>query len=148
MAADIEHSDALQLVGHLEKRILADRTYLMTYSEAAAVLKRNPTSDGRHIGQVTSRIDAACFYARTPFLAMHRVRESHGGKINPRSFQDDLWRPQIPALIARAEGHVWAADDFSRIKRALQSIGDDSAKLQWQRIAKFGDKGVEKALGR
>ena len=86
MAADIQHADALRLVQHLEERILADQRYLMTYSDAAGVLNRSPTSDGRHVGQVTSKIDAACFYARAPFLAMHRVRESYGGTINPRSF--------------------------------------------------------------
>ena len=148
MAADIQHADALKLVQHLEGRILADQGYLMTYSDAAEVLNRNAMSDGRHVGQVTSRIDAACFYARTPFLAMHRVRESYGGKINPRSFQDDLWRPHIPELIARAEGHLWTAEDFIKVKRALHSLGDDSAMLQWQRIDKFGEKGVAKALGR
>jgi hypothetical protein len=148
MAADIQHADALKLVQHLEGRILADPDYVMTYSDAAEVLKRNPTSDGRHVGQVTSRIDAASFYAKTPFLAMHRVRETYGGKINPRSFQDDLWRPHIPELIARAEAHAWTADDFNKIKRALHSLGDDSATLQWQRIDQFGEKGVAKALGR
>ena len=147
MAADIQHADALKLVQHLETRVLADPGYVMTYSDAADVLKRNPATDARHVGQVTSRIDAACFYAKTPFLAMHRVRESYGGTINPRSFQDDLWRPHIPKLIARAERHVWTADDFNRIKRALHSLGDDSATLQWQRIDTFGEKGVAKALG-
>lgn len=147
MAADIQHADALKLVLHLEGRILAEPAYLMTYSDAAQVLDRNPTSDGRHIGQVTSRIDAACFYARTPFLAMHRVRETYGANINPRSFQDDLWRPHIPALIARAGAHVWTVDDFVKIKRALHSLGSDSATLQWHRIAQFGEKGVQKALG-
>jgi hypothetical protein len=59
MAANIQHADALKLVQHLEKRMLADPAHLMTYSDAAGVLDRNPTTDGRHIGQVTSRIGAA-----------------------------------------------------------------------------------------
>lgn len=147
MAANIQHADALKLVESLEKNILQDPSYHMTYSDAAAVLGRNPTNDGRHIGQVTSRIDAACFYAKTPFLAMHRVRETYGGKINPRSFSGDPWRSHIDALIARAEAHAWSVEDFKNIKRALQSIGDDAATLLWRRIDEFGGKGVQKALG-
>jgi hypothetical protein len=147
VAATVQHADAVALVEHLAKRILQDPTYHMTYSDAAAVLRRNAASDGRHIGQVTSRIDAACFYAKTPFLAMHRVRETYGGNINPRSFSDELWHRHIPALIARAEAHVWSDMDFKSIKRALLSLGDDAATLQWERIEQFGEKGVQKALG-
>jgi hypothetical protein len=147
MAANVQHADAIKLVQNLEEQILKDPDYHMTYSDAAAVLGRNAASHGRHIGQVTSRIDAACFYAKTPFLAMHRVRETHGGKINPASFTGDLWRPHTSALIARAEAHVWSAEDFKKIKIALQSLGDDAATLQWQKIERFGEKGVQKALG-
>ena len=147
MAANVQHADALTLVEHLEKHILQEPDYHMTYSDAAAVLGRNAARDGRHIGQVTSRIDAACFYAKTPFLAMHRVRETYGGNINPRSFGGDLWSPHTTALIARAEAHYWSVDDFKNIKRALQSLGDDAATLQWKRIEQFGEKGVQKALG-
>jgi hypothetical protein len=87
VAANVQHADALKLVDHLERRILSDQTYRMTYSDAGLALDRNATTDGRHIGQVTSRIDAACFYAKTPFLAMHRVRETAGEKINPAHFK-------------------------------------------------------------
>lgn len=147
MAANVQHADALALVESLEKHILAEPDYHMTYSDAAAVLGRNAASDGRHIGQVTSRIDAACFYAKTPFLAMHRVRETHGGKINPRSFSGDLWHSHALALVARAEAQIWSNDDFKNIKRSLQGLGDDAATLLWKRIEQFGEKGVRKALG-
>ena len=146
MAATVQHADAMTLVEHLEKSIIEEPGFHMTYSDAAAILGRNPARDGRHIGQVTSRIDAACFYAKTPFLAMNRVRETHGGNINPRSFGGDLWRPHIPALIDRAEKHVWSTEDFKNIKRSLISLGDDAATLQWARIEQFGQKGVQKAL--
>ena len=147
MAATVQHADAVKLVENLEKHILENPDYHMTYSDAATVLDRNAASDGRHIGQVTSRIDAACFYANTPFLAMHRVRETYGGKINPRSFGGKLWHPHTAALIARAETHVWSAVNFANVKTALHSLGDDAATLQWKRIDSFGEKGVRKALG-
>ena len=147
MAAAVQHADAVKLVEHLANQILADQNYHMTYSAAAAVLGRKASSDARHVGQVTSRIDAACFYAKTPFLAMHRVRETHSGAINQRSFGGDLWRPHISALLARAEAHAWSSADFQRIMRNLQSLGDEAATLLWKRIESFGEKGVEKALG-
>lgn len=148
MAAIVQHADAVKLVEHLEKRILAEPGYYMTYSDAAEVLGRKAARDARHVGQVTSRVDAACFYARTPFLAMHRVRETHHtDRINQRSFGGDLWRPHIPELVARAEAHTWTVADFQNIKKNLQSLGDEAAKLLWERIETFGEKGVQKALG-
>jgi hypothetical protein len=147
VAADIQHADAVALLAHLEAKILADPSFHMTYSDAAVAVGREPTNAGRHIGQVTSRIDAACFYAKTPFLAMHRVRETYGQGINPRSFQTELWQAHTAGLVARAEAHVWTAEDFKGIKRHLQGLGDDSAALQWKRIEQFGQKGVNQALG-
>jgi hypothetical protein len=147
MAADIQHADAVALLAHLEFKILLDPSFHMTYSDAAVAVGRDPTNAGRHIGQVTSRIDAACFYAKTPFLAMHRVRETYGQGINPRSFQTDLWQAHTAGLIARAEEHVWTAKDFNTIKSRLLGLGDDSASLQWKRIEQFGQKGVNQALG-
>ncbi len=147
MPADIQHADALTLIQHLERELLAKPEFMMTYSDAAHVLSRDPATHSRHVGQVMSRVDAACFYAKTPFLAMHRVRETESGEINSNIFKDEVWGPHLPALIARAEAHNWTAEDFTRIKRALNSLGDDSAALQWQRIEKHGQKAVEKALG-
>ena len=53
MAATVQHADAVNLVEHLEKHILQDPGFHMTYSDDAAVLGRNAASDGRHIGQST-----------------------------------------------------------------------------------------------
>lgn len=147
MAADIQHADAIALLSYIETKIAADPAFCMTYSDAATVVGREPTKSGRHIGQVTSRIDAACFYAKTPFLAMHRVRQTYGGEINPRSFQTPLWQAHTSGLVARAEAHVWSAEDFKKIRRRLQDLGDDSAALQWKRIELFGQEGVNRALG-
>lgn len=147
VAADIQHADALALLAHLEAKIVLDPAFHMTYSDAAVAVGRIATNAGRHIGQVTSRIDAACFYAKTPFLAMHRVRETYGEGINPRSFQTKLWQAHTSGLITRAEAHTWTAADFKSIRLHLQGLGDDSAALQWKRIEQFGQKGVNQALG-
>jgi hypothetical protein len=147
MAANIQHADAVALLAHLEFKILSEPSFHMTYSDAAVAVGREPTNAGRHIGQVTSRIDAACFYAKTPFLAMHRVRETYGQCINPRSFQTELWQAHTSGLIARAEEYVWTAKDFKTIRSRLLGLGEDSAALQWKRIEQFGQKGVNQALG-
>jgi hypothetical protein len=147
MPAIVQRADAISLIAHLEQQILADRRFYMTYSDAAVVLNRDPAKDSRHVGQVTSRIDAACFYAKLPFIAMQRVRQTYGETINPRSFQGDLWRPHLPQLIARAEAHVWAPEDFGKIRRSLNGLVDEAAKLLWTHIDEFGEKGVQKALG-
>ena len=147
MVAAVQHADAIQLVEHLEMRIMVEPGFYMTYSDAAEVLGRKAATDARHVGQVTSRIDAACFYAKTPLLAMHRVRETHTGAINLRSFSSGLWHPHIAALVARAEAHVWSVADFQSVRRSLLSLGDDAATLLWRRIESFGEKGVQKALG-
>jgi len=147
VVAAVQHADAIQLVEHLEMRIMAEPGFYMTYSDAAEVLGRKAATDARHVGQVTSRIDAACFYAKTPLLAMHRVRETQTGAINLRSFSSGLWHPHIAALVARAEAHVWSVADFQSVRRSLLSLGDDAATLLWRRIESFGEKGVQKALG-
>ncbi len=147
MAATTQHSDALALLAYLVAKIQENPSFHMTYSDAATALKRNGATDGRHIGQVTSRIDAACFYAKVPFLAMHRVRETHGSKINPRSFQTDLWQAHTSALVVRAEAHIWKEEDFKNILWHLQRLGADAASLQWRRIERFGQKGVNQAIG-
>lgn len=147
MAADIQHSDALTLVLYLEPQLLKDSKFSMTFSDASDVLGRNPATHSRHIGQVVSRVDAACFYAKAPFLGLHCFRHTDSGLINPESFKDELWGPHRPALIARAERHNWTIDDFKRIKSALHSMGLDSAILLWERIDQFGERGVRQALG-
>lgn len=147
MAAVIQHADAIALLAHLEANVLAEPEFHMTYSDAAVAVGRSPKDAGRHIGQVTSRIDAACFYAKTPFLAMHRVRETYGEGINPRSFQTQLWQAHSAGLVARAEGHTWTTDDFKNIRRHLQNLDGDSATLQWEHIEQFGQNGVNQALG-
>jgi LPS sulfotransferase NodH len=78
---------------------------------------------------------------------MHRVRETYGEGINPRSFQAELWQAHTSGLVARAETHTWTEEDFKKIRQHLQNLGDDSAALQWKRIEQFGQKGVDQALG-
>src|SRR6476661_6028266 len=56
IAGDIQHSDAIILVQHVEKALLADPGYVMSYADAAGLLNRKPAKGGRHVGQVVSCI--------------------------------------------------------------------------------------------
>jgi|RhiMethySRZTD1v2_1073278.scaffolds.fasta_scaffold58560_3 hypothetical protein len=148
MAADIQHADALRLLKCLEQRILENPDFRMTYTDAAALLGREPGSSTRHVGQVCSRVDAACFYANLPWLSMSRVHKTEEGTINPASFAGDLWSVHKERLIQLAKRHRWTREDFGKIRWKLKSLGEDraGASALWKRIEEFGERAVQKAL--
>jgi len=70
------------LVQHVEKALLADPGYVMSYADAARLLNRKPAKGGRHVGQVVSCIGSnanevdsyACdkgLLQRTRFFLIH-----------------------------------------------------------------------------
>lgn len=69
MSADIQHADAVKALEAIKKMLSVDPADRMTYADLCVALGRNPAQAARHIGQVTSRVDAACFFADRPFLA-------------------------------------------------------------------------------
>src|SRR5882672_9696789 len=144
--ADIQHADSIKGLDLLRKMILADPAARMTYSELCLGLGRDPTGNTRYIGQITSRIDAACFYADLPFLAMDKVRVTQDGRVNEKSFADALWGPYRAQLAQKSSTHVWTAEDFRKVAVRLRDLGADSAKLIWQRIGTYGEKAVRRAL--
>jgi|SRR6267154_2451596 len=144
--AEIQHADSIKGLDLLRKRILADPAAQMTYSELCLGLGRDPTGNARYIGQITSRIDAACFYADLPFLAMDKVRATQGGSVNEKSIAGSLWDPHRAQLAQMSSTHVWTAEDFRKVEVRLRDLGDDSAKAIWQRIGTHGEKAVRRAL--
>ena len=147
MTAKIQYADALTVLAHLEERILKEPGYFTTYRALCGFLGKNSASNARHIGQVASRIDAACLTAGVPFIGMHRIRKSVDNSINPQSFADATWRPHRKALVARAEAHQWSKADFMCIRAVLQSFGDrDSAFVIWWQLDQLGNESVQRAL--
>ena len=144
--ADIQHSDAVKALDVLRDMLLKDSGARMTYSDLCVALGRDPTREGRYIGQVASRIDAACFYADLPFLATDRVRRTNDGSVNEASLDGPLWGPHRDRLFEIASSHLWTEDDFKKVAIRLRDLGDNSAKAIWERIESRGEIAVVRAL--
>jgi|GEM_PF-5985429 len=131
MAANIQHSDAYALAEALTKHILGGGSPIHGYTEAARMVGR--TGDERHMGQVTSRIDLASFYAGLPMLALHWIRKPDS-TVNPASFSGTLWAPLKETMIAAAASHQWTAEELAAVRSRLLELPDDSAELQWNLV--------------
>ncbi len=144
MPADRQYEDALRSLRIIEKVALPRGQYL-TYGSLAGHLGYEPSKFGRHIGQVCSLIDAACYWAKLPMLSLEKVRLD-SGEHNPDSTLGE-YLPVKDLLIANASGHEWTAADIARLINMLTShMGNDGAVLQWKRISRFGDAGVNRLV--
>ena len=144
MSASFQYTEALRALDYIEYVVLKQRC-CTTYNAVCEKLGYGSIY-ARAVGQVISRIDAACFYSKLPYLASAKVRKANG-EINPDSFCDFPWAAHRAKLIAAANDRVWTADDFAKIRRVLSnSLPDDSAKLLWERIDALGEKAVQRSL--
>jgi len=93
----------------------------------------NSEDAGRAMGQVTSRIDLAAFYAGLPMLALHWVRMPDGG-INPGSFINSF--PQhLDGIVQVATQHQWTVEDVDAVRRKLLSLDqDEGARSLWKYV--------------
>ncbi|MDX2221059.1 MAG: hypothetical protein SF172_18740 [Burkholderiales bacterium] len=144
MSADTQYADAHRVLSLLEQTCLAPNQ-MTTYGSLCIALGYKGETHARHVGQVCSLIDAACFFAQLPFLSLEKVRRDDG-EHNPDSFQKD-WAPARKALIQNAQGRAWSVEDVAKIRRNLHNMNGESALLQWKRIEGFGQKGIDRALG-
>jgi len=138
--------DALKLAQVLFDRALKGEPPVRGYDTAATLIGRNSTDDVRHMGQVTSRIDAACFEARLPMLASHMVRR-RDGSFNPDMFQDE-WEEFRDEVQRVAENHVWTQAQRESVMRALISLPDKSSRLIWADYASRGREFIRHNLHR
>jgi alkylated DNA nucleotide flippase Atl1 len=143
MAADFQVASALKALEFLEHVTLVEGRPT-TYKEVSAYLGVG-VKHSRPVGQVMSRIDAACFYAGVPFLAAARVRKEEG-VMNVDAFGGDLWRATRGALLEAADRHAWASGDFSRVRSKLLELDEKAAKLLWNDIEAHGQRALDKAL--
>jgi hypothetical protein len=143
MAANKQYADALKVLEVLEKEYLDSGRYL-TYGKLCEIMGYKPIDYARHIGQVCSLIDAACFWARLPFLSLEKVR-LEGGDYNPESFSGP-WSLGKGVLIENAKSHAWVSEDMDRIRgKLLRDMREEAAKLHWERIYSFGEAALDKA---
>jgi len=142
MSADKQYADAKKALDIIEREFLSAGKRL-TYGELAYCLDHEPSKYARHIGQVCSLIDAACYWTKLPMLSLEKIRMDNG-EHNPDSFSK-MFRAVKDQLITNAETHQWAAEDIQRIKHSLDShMNGESALLQWKRISSFGQAGLDR----
>ena len=112
---------AQNLLQAIRQRVVDGKGPFHGYSLAAAAAgyTTNASDAGRAMGQVTSRIDLASFYAGMPMLAVHWVRNPDG-KINPASFPG-TWSNFKDEIESVAVAHVWTAGDVEKVLGKMNS---------------------------
>jgi len=108
-----------------------------TYGAICTALGYEPLTHARHVGQVCSLVDAACYWAKLPFLSLEKIRTDDGAH-NDKSFSGD-WDGVKDVLIMNAANHTWTPEDIGRIRKMLNSVNGEGAVLQWKRIGDFGE---------
>lgn len=139
-------TDAIKLAQVLFDRVLIGEPPVRGYDTAGILIGRDGKGDGRHMGQVTSRIDAACFEARLPMLATHMVRR-HDGSFNPDMFKGE-WEEFRDEVQRVAESHVWTVAERERVMQALISLPENSSRLIWNDYANRGREFIRHNLHR
>ena len=142
MSAKKQYSDAKKALDIIAREVLSPGEYI-TYGQLATYLGHEPGKYARHIGQVCSLIDSACYWTKLPMLSLEKVRMDNGDR-NPDSFGAEFFAIKND-LIANAAAHHWISDDVGRIKHTLDShMNDESALLQWTRISTFGQAAMDR----
>jgi len=93
----------------------------------------------RFLGQVASRIDAACFYAGLPMFSLHFIR-SADGSLNMASFGGDggLWDQYRDEIVEMTTSRRWTAADLDAVHRAMIVLPESGARAIWNSIAERG----------
>lgn len=127
---------AHNLLQAIRQRIVEGKGPFLGYSAAAAAAgyTTNAKDAGRAMGQVTSRIDLAAFYADLPMLAVHWVRNPDG-KVNPASFPG-TWAPYKDEMENVAAAHVWTTDNVDAVLAKMHSTLDanEGAVTLWKHV--------------
>jgi hypothetical protein len=146
VAVPRESENAARVLEFLERRMKIDREARTTFSELAAEFGQTPKSYGRHLGQVASRIDAACWSAGLPLLGAFRIRLSDGS-LNAKALAEPNWAIRRQALAQREAMHDWNADDFRRLRQGLEQLPPKGASLIWHDILeRLGEEALRRAL--
>jgi hypothetical protein len=136
MAADKQYADAKRALRVIEKQALVPGDFL-TYGYLAKALEYEANKYARHIGQVCSLIDAACYWTKLPSLSLEKIRLDDGS-YNADSFSGP-WGVVRDRLIANSASRPWSGEDIARLIRTLDThMNGESALLQWKRIESFG----------
>src|SRR5688572_19946271 len=129
MAAEKQYSDAKRALELIERHALPRGKYL-TYGQLAELLGYSATKYARHVGQVCSLIDSACYWAKLLMLSLEKIRMDNGN-YNPDSFGGHFAGIK-DKLVPNASAREWTADDVKKIKHSLdRHMSMEAATLQW-----------------
>lgn len=127
---------AHNLLHAIRQRIVDCKGPFHGYAAAAAAAgyTSNAKDAGRAMGQVTSRIDLAAFYAGLPMLAVHWVRNPDG-KVNPASFPG-TWAKHKEEIEGVATSHVWTVEEVDKVLAKMHSTLDanEGAITLWKYV--------------
>ena len=142
MSADKQYEDALRSLRIIERDVLPEGRF-MSYGTLAKELGYVPSKYARHIGQVCSLIDAACYWAKLPMISVEKVRMDDGS-YNPDSIGGEL-RPVKSQLIDNASQRTWSSEDIAKLINTLNvHMNGEGAVLQWAKISSFGDEAMRR----
>jgi len=124
-----EQIHAKQLLQIFRSKILNGESPIYGYSTAADLIRLDSEIYARHLGQVTSSIDAASLVAGLPMLALHMVRKPDE-EINAASFVNEWasWKDEIKSI---ASAYTWTIEQVDQVIRALDGLPDASAANIW-----------------
>lgn len=125
-----EHIHARQLLKVIRDRVEVGQPPILGYSTAAELIGLDGDTHARHMGQVTSRIDAASLISGWPMLALHMVRKPNG-EINPASFIHDEWQSWNDEIKQVAVTHPWTVAQVDEVIGVLDGLADAAAKNIW-----------------
>jgi len=143
MAADKQYADAKAALRVIEQSALAQGSFL-TYGSLAKQLGYEAQKHARHVGQLCSLIDAACYWTKLPMLSLEKIR-SDDGTYNADSFTGE-WSEIKDTLIRNSASRPWSADDINKLVKALDlHMNGEGAILQWAKIDSFGRAARDRA---
>jgi hypothetical protein len=134
-----ESKRANELLAVLRKHILSGGGLILGYAVAAEMIGLKGSENGRHLGQVVSRIDLASFNAGLPFLTLHWIRETDG-KINtealrgPKGWAVNPWLEFESEILEKAATCQWTAESFDRLQASLDRLPNEGTRPLWKRV--------------
>jgi hypothetical protein len=137
-----QHSDAISLF----RVFRALEAPLEGYNVAAASIGLSG-NHSRHVGQVCSRIDYACFIAGLPMLSVNLVRKNDGS-VNEASFAKLCWHSTKDEVVNTSIAHEWTDHQFDSAFRFLIDLPQDCARVLWNEAEEWSQEKIRYQLHR
>lgn len=127
----IQHVEAERLLRIISEA--ANSGALLTYTNVAEALGRDPTTNSRMVAQVCDLLDAAAALAGVPLLALTAVKEKDGS-LNRKAWAGS---PHRDAVFERSANHKFSSSDYEAIVRALAELRGLGNRRAWDYVRKL-----------